>query len=89
MFYTKEHHLYEVEKLMIQPPDYVLRGNRCIVTDKDRIDSHSKQPPPSSYSELLITTMKYVWNQPFSERLINCIKESDAKCMPYRNKEHK
>lgn len=89
MFYTKEHHLYEMEQLMLQPPDYVLRGNRCIVIKKDKNHSLSKQPPPSSYSELLILTMKYVKNQPFSERLNNYIKESEAKCMTYRNKKHK
>lgn len=89
MFFTKEHRLYEMEKLMLQPPDYVSRGNRCIVTDKDRIYSFNEQSPLSSYSELLITTMKYVKNQPFSERLINYIKESEARCMAYINKKHK
>ncbi len=89
MFFTKEHHLYEMEKLMLQPPDYVARGSRCIVIEKDRTHSHSKQPPPSSYSKLLIATMNNVKNLSFIARLNNYIKESEAKCMTYRNKKHK
>lgn len=89
MFYTKEHHLYEIEQLMLQPPDYVSRGNRCIVTYKERTHSLGKQSPPSSYNKLLITTMKHVKHQPFNARLNNYIKESEARCMTYRNKKHK
>lgn len=89
MHYSKNDSLYELEKIMRGIPNFRARGYGRMVLQSDINVCVKEQPPPGSYTEMVLVVMTTIYYLPLEERVTEYIKERESNPMNYRNEMHK